>query len=318
MATSAVAREAVFALRREIARIEGVPPARLDAPRGPRPASAGDGAEAGIVTRRDGMPACAILPLGVAHLDTALAGGLPRAALTEIHGCETRDAGAVTGFALGLVALLSRRPATSAPVLWISAGEVTAEAGSPYPPGIEARFGIAQERLLHAGIRRVEDALWVAEEAAALTAFSAVLFELRGHARRLDLTATRRLHRRALASGRPVFLLRQAGLPEPTAAPVRLVVAPAPAGERRLLSGTLAGSIGPPAFAVTIARSRAGVSATAIVEWNADEAAFIERRADAGRTQGDGAVVSPPFDGTHPAPETGARVAGGDRRGAAA
>ncbi|RUV80608.1 hypothetical protein EOA75_32930, partial [Mesorhizobium sp. M1A.F.Ca.IN.022.07.1.1] len=41
----------------------------------------------------------AFLNTGVERLDTALGGGLPKAALSEIHGLETRDAGAVAGIA---------------------------------------------------------------------------------------------------------------------------------------------------------------------------------------------------------------------------
>ena len=83
-------------------------------------------------------------------------------------------------------------------------------------------------------------ALWIAEEAARLSALGGGLLEVDGNPDRLDLTATRRLHRRAQAAGRPVLLLRQSALAEPTAAPVRLLVAPAPAAPRHTLAGPLA------------------------------------------------------------------------------
>lgn len=314
MAT-AVAREAVFALRREIARIEGRLPDRLDAA-GERPFS--PGANSGLpsedlVLRRHGMPGEGlVLPIGNERLDTALGGGLPFAALTEIHGAQTRDAGAVAGFTLALAAMALRQSAVKAPLLWVAAGEVLSEAGLPYAPGILHRFGIPTDALLVAETRRLEDALWVAEEAAALTALSSVILEVRGHSRRLDLTATRRLHRRAQAAARPLYLLRQAGEPEPTAAPVRLVVSPAPAAERRTILGALEGSIGPPAFTVTIARSRMAIPATVILEWNKDECAFHERRidgsADAG-AQDPGAVVSAAPDRADSEKQAGAVVA---------
>ena len=112
------------------------------------------------------------------------------------------------------------------------------------------RFRHRPGSLLFAEAPKLADALWIAEEAARLTALAAVILELRGNPDRLDLTATRRLHRRAQEAGRPVFLLRQAAEAEPTAAPVRFVVAPAPAAPRSTLAGPLAGSIGPPAFTV--------------------------------------------------------------------
>lgn len=291
MATSVVARETVFALRRQIARIEGRLAERLE-----EPSADADGS--GIVLRHGGRPAAsAVLPTGVARFDAALDGGLPLAALTEIHGRQTRDAGAVAGFALAL-AVMARK--TTAPLLWIATGEVLSEAGRPYAPGLLHRFGLEAEALLVAETRRIEDALWVAEEAAGLSRLSAVLLEVRGTVRKLDLTATRRLHRRAQASARPFFLLRQAGQPEPTAAPVRLVVSPAPAGERRLFSRTLEGSIGPPAFTVEIGRSRTAMPATAVLEWNEDERAFLERPPAAGWTADPGRVVS--VSGERPAP----------------
>lgn len=301
MATSAVAREAVSALRREIARIEGTLPERLE------PA----GAEAGIVLRRQGAAdgAAGLLPTGACGLDAALGGGLPRAALVEIHGRETRDAGAVAGFALALVALARRQAAVKAPLLWVAAGEAFPEAGSPYAPGILRRFGLPPEALLIVRGRRLEDALWVAEEAAALGALSAVLLEVRGHVPKLDLTATRRLHRRTQAAGRPFYLLRHAGAPVPTAAPVRLVVSAAPAAERRILSGALAGSIGPPAFTVVVSRSRLGIPATFTLEWNENERVFHERQSGPGGAQDRGAVVSAAADGTHPEDAAGSGLA---------
>src|SRR5215813_13891751 len=126
MACTAVAREAVFALRREIARIEGALPEEL------APANAtvlrrkgvvsGDAADALLATG-------SILPTGVERLDRALGGGLPKAALTEIHGAETRNAGTVAGFALALAALLMR--GKGLPLLWVGTSEVFHEAGLP-------------------------------------------------------------------------------------------------------------------------------------------------------------------------------------------
>jgi protein ImuA len=307
MATSAVAREAVFALRREIARIEGTLAERLE----PAGAAGSTSAGAGIVLRRqgaaDGM--AGLLPTGAGGLDAALGGGLPRAALVEIHGRETRDAGAVAGFALALVALARRQTTVKAPLLWVAAGETFPEAGSPYAPGILHRFGLPPDALLLAQGRRLEDALWVAEEAAALGALSAVLLEVRGRAPRLDLTATRRLHRRTQAAGRPLYLLRHAGEPAPTAAPVRLVVSAAPAAKREILSGTLAGSIGPPAFTVAVSRSRLGMPATFTLDWNDDECAFHERQSGPGGAQDHGAVVSAVADGARPEGTIGAGLA---------
>jgi protein ImuA len=327
MAHNALAREGILSLRREIARIEGRLAERLELPSSPAPETpeaGGDSVDgdAGMVVRRRGIAAPLLLPLGIEALDCSLGGGLPLAAMTEIHGAQMRDAGAVAGFALGLAALalsLERLNGESArrPLLWIAGPGLFDEAGDPYAPGIAERFGIEPERLLICRTRRIEQALWVAEEAAALPELALVLLETAGSSRKLDLTATRRLHRRAQRSGRPLLLLRQAGATEPTAAPVRLQVGPAPAAERQLLSGTLEGSIGPPAFTVAITRSRTNMPASATLEWSDDARAFRAREPAArharetGREADPGAVAAQPQDGSHPAAEMGSGLAAG-------
>lgn len=311
MAGNAEARETVFALRREIARIEGRLAERLE------PAGGAEGSEAAVLARRNGMAETGLMPIGVEVLDRALGGGLPRAALTEIHGARMDDAGAVSGFALGMAAMIIGQMKESQPLLWIAAGGMSAEAGSLYAPGILSRYGIPPERLIMSSPRRLEDALWLAEEAAALAALALVVLEVEASPRKLDLTATRRLHRRTQLAGRPLFLLRHAGRPEPTAAAVRFQIAAAPAAERPLLSGTLVGSIGPPAVTVTISRSRNHMPASATLEWSDDARAWRHRKiAVFGRPPDSGSLAALSADGSHPAPALGAVVANGHTRAA--
>ncbi len=301
MATIATARETLFALRRQIARMEGLPAERLEM------ASAEDAPGAGVVMReggvalRHGVHAGGVLATGADAFDTALGGGLPRAALTEIHGAEMRDAGAVAGFALGLAVLAL---SSGLPLLWIAASDTHREAGAPHAPGLSCRFGIPAERLLFCETARLEDALWVADEAARLSSVGLVLFELRGFARRFDLTATRRLHFRARDAGRPVLLLRHSAPAEATAAPVRLLVSPAAAGLRSTVSGPLVGSIGPPGFSVTLDKSRTGASGRFELEWNAHDRTFRHRR-----PENPGALVPLPSDRGHMAEAVRPRLA---------
>ncbi len=317
MATSAVARETVFALRRQIAKIERTLPERLAAPAGER-LRAGLGGDSGAAPDLDVAPDITIirrglavaspdafLPTGVERLDAALSGGLPKAALSEIHGLETRNAGAVAGFVLSLVSLILKGQAL--PVLWIGTSEIFREAGFPYARGLQSLFGIAPEQLLFSEAPKLTDALWVAEEAAKMTALAAIILEIRGSPQRLDLTATRRLHARAQNAGRPVFLLRQAGEAEPTAAPVRLIVSAAPAASRRTIAGPLAGSIGRPAFTVSIGKSRTALPGQFTLEWNPDEHRFEERRPR--QPENSVAVVSVSGRGADPAPAPGTVVA---------
>ncbi|MES0095025.1 hypothetical protein [Mesorhizobium sp. M0030] len=315
MATSAVARETVFALRRQIAKIEGTLPERLAAPAG-EGLRAGPGLDAApepdadVTIIRRGLAVAspdAFLATGVERLDAALSGGLPKAALSEIHGLETRNAGAVAGFVLSLVSLILR--GQPLPVLWIGTSEIFREAGFPYARGLQGMFGIAPEQLLFSEAPKLTDALWVAEEAAKMTALAAIILEIRGSPQRLDLTATRRLHARAQNAGRPVFLLRQAGEAEPTAAPVRLIVSAAPAASRRTIAGSLAGSIGRPAFTVSIGKSRTALPGQFTLEWNPDEHAFEERKPREKRAENSVAVVPASGGRTDPAPAPGTVVA---------
>lgn len=326
MATSAVARETVFALRRQIAKIEGTLPERLQAPAGAAPVDAPQDPTADVTPKnitphdltivRRGLavaPPDAFLHTGAEGLDTALGGGLPKAALSEIHGVATRDAGAVAGFALSLVSLILKQ-GPRLPVLWIGTAEIFREAGFPYARGLHRLFGIEPEQLLFSEAPRLLDALWTAEEAARMTALAAVILEIRGSPQRLDLTATRRLHARAQSAGRPVFLLRQAGEPEPTAAPVRLVLSAAPSAPRQTIAGPLAGSIGRPAFTVSIGKSRTALPGQFTLEWNPDERSFEERRAGERRVRQEQAanpipVVSASRRGKDPAPASGAVLA---------
>ena len=271
MAPSAVARGTIASLRHQIAKIEGRLAERLDAGLEGQP-------EHIDLVRHGGVPSGDLLATGAERFDRALGGGLPGAGLTEIHAAGTRDASAAAAFVLALARLSLER--TNAPVLWVGTTECFREAGYPYPPGILFLYGMDPSRLLVAQAEKLTDALWIAEQAAALESFSAVLLETRGNSAHLDLTATRRLHHRARDAGHPLFLLRQAAEPEPTAAPFRLVLRSAPAGLRQILGKPLARSIGPPAFQVEISKNRTAPPARFILEWNDHARALQERAAE--------------------------------------
>ena len=320
MAATAMAQETLCALRRQIARIEGVPAARLEPPaqaRGPQMADDGKA----IVLRENGCAAplppgmrfgaAQTMATGMADFDALLGGGLPLAALTEIIAADTRDSGAAAGFALAL-ALIAMADAKDQDklLLWIGEEEALREAGRLHAPGLAAAFDLAPHRLLFARSGRIADTLWIAEEAARLSALGAVILEIRGNPRRLDLTATRRLHRRAAIAGRPVLLVRQAGVPEPTAAPVRLRVTAAPAAERTILGYPQPGSIGRPVFAVTVDKSPAARPGSIAMEWNRDD-----QRLQSRQPPNPGLVVSPPRQRPDAALPPRPRLADGRRAG---
>ena len=297
MAKGAVARETVFALRRAIAKIEGTLPERLEAP-------------AGVIRRGGISGGDRLLASGADALDAALGGGLPKAALIEIHGAETRDAGTAGGFVLALASRLMAAAGgpVAAPLLWIGTAEIFRESGFPYAGGLRSAFGIEAGALLFCEARKLVDALWIAEEAARLATPAAVVLEIRGNPRGLDLTATRRLHARARETGRPLFLLRQAAVAEPTAAPLRLVVEPTPSALRETIGGPLAGSLGRPAFTVTLGKGSHARLQRFTLEWNPDERIFEERRPE-NRAKDPFPVVSLPSRGTDIAAASGAVLA---------
>ncbi|MFS8110997.1 hypothetical protein QD460_04680 [Rhizobium jaguaris] len=276
MAEAAVARETLFALRETIARLEGRP----------IPALAAVAHEA-LVAEPGAGPADVVQPLaiGITDLDEAMQGGVPLDALTEIRSLALRDAGAASGFTLALAARLKAlaarsggqaagKTATVSPVLWIGDTVATMEAGLPYAIGLRD-FGLEPAGFLQASPRKLEEALWLAEAALVSTAFAVVILEVRGNPARFGLTESRRLALRAKAAGRPLFLLRQAGEEEASSALFRLLVEPAPAQARSLPDGSLlGGSIGHPAFRLTLEKSRNPAPFSITLEWNAHDRQF--------------------------------------------
>lgn len=268
-----MAREPFARLRRRIAEIEGKP--------------------ASLVARRS------LLPFDIAPLDGLLGGGLRRDALHEIRAETTRDSIAATGFAAALLARLAALD--QRPLLLVSEAGALAEAGHPYGPGLD-HFGLDARKLVIVRSRRPNESLWVFEEALRCRGLAAVLAEVRGRPRQLDLTASRRLALRAGANGVMGLLLRQACAAEPGAAATRWCIAPRPAAT----VDDFAAGIGRPVWRVTLERNRNGPIGRYDLEWNHVSRAFA--------LAGLGPALSLPgaaLSGDRPPPsaETGARVA---------
>lgn len=260
MAHAAAAQEKLFALREQIARLEGRSLPAMAAAKMEEFAARSSGEEK--------------LSFDIQALDDALSGGLPLDCITEIRSGSFSDAGAATGFSLSLVGLMKARKAAAGPMLWIADGFSTSEMGIPYAGGIR-QFGIDSRTIFHASPRRLEDALWLAEGALESKAFIATIFEIHGNPKAFGLAESRRLSLRAKAAGRPLFLLRHAGEEEASSASFRLFVEPAPALERRLPDGSmLGGSIGHPVFNITLEKSRNPTPLSFRLEWNLHDRQF--------------------------------------------
>ncbi len=266
MAANATAQETIFALREQIAKMEGKPLPAL---------AAAQQAESAVQPEKQKAKGEKRIPFSIPILDDAMEGGIPLNGVTEIRTRLMGDAGAVNGFTLALAAYVKARELADAPVLWIGDVVSTLEVGAPYAPGIR-RFGLQPKDMLYASPRKLEDALWLAETAVGSGALAATILELRGNLKHFGLTESRRLSLRARAVGRPLFLMRHAGEEEASSASFRFLVEPAPASERRLTDGSLlGGSVGHPVFRLTLEKSRNPAPLSVLLEWNPNDRQFF-------------------------------------------
>jgi len=298
MKARVMAPETVCALRRKIAEIEGRPltsidldPAAGDWGRGgpgdaahirpadappPQPArppksDARAPKPASRKERRSPRRGAPVLPFGVPEIDRAFrCGGLDCGALHEVHASESRAAGAATGFLAALLARLAAR--RDGFLLWAGDGVSPNEAAALHGPGLY-RFGLDPGRILTASCRSARDVLWAMEEGLACPGLVAVVGEMRGDAKALDLTASRRLDLRARQGGVLTVLLRFSAREPAMTAATRWRVAPHPAGRDRTGESEANPGEGV-AWRLDLERNRDGAEATWTVEWTHGECGF--------------------------------------------
>ena len=219
------------------------------------------------------------------------------AALHEFYPAAPGDAAAAIGFAAAAAALA----AGDRFILWVCEDIARDDPVRLHPSGLAA---LGLDPALHVLVRArsVPDVLRAGVEAARCGALGAAVIEVRGEARQLDLTASRRLSLAAQASGVPVLMVRLAAHPVSSAAWTRWLVRSAPS---RALAADAPGC---PAYDLTLLRHRGGVAAGAWrMEWDRDRRCFEERTSGGGAPLSRG-VVSVPAD-RPPATETGLRRA---------
>lgn len=224
--------------------------------------------------------------LGVA--DSVLNGGLKRGVLHEVFAQGGYEA-AATGFLAGL----AWRAAAAKTILWIRQDFSALEFGELAATGL-LELGIDPGRVLLLRAANAEDALCAASDALSCAALGAVVIELQGAPRILDLTASRRLTLAAAETGVTAFLLRFGAAPDASSAETRWVVRAAPAQEENW---------GQPVFEAELVRNRQGGTGHWVMEWSSDDGCFREQAA---REQADrGAMVS--AAGDRPAAATAPR-----------
>ncbi len=190
---------------------------------------------------------------------------LPANACHEVFAMVKGDSASMAGFAMMLALMLTG----DAPCFFV---RVAGRNGMLlYPAGL-VELGLDPARCFNVHAPDLLSALRATADIARSGAAGAVLVEVEGNPRLLDLTASRRLALAAEKSGTLVLLLRSGAQATPSAAYSRWQVASAPS------QPLLANAPGVPAFAVTLLRHRrmqAGRAARLI--WNFEDQCFDEQ-----------------------------------------
>jgi protein ImuA len=218
----------------------------------------------------DGATAADRAPLGHAEADRALQGGLALGAMHEVFAEAGRHGAGATGFVLGLSARVLRRR----PLLWIASDFAGREMGALSMSGL-AEFGLDPRCLVTVRASDAESALRTAADALACDALGAVVLEVWGETRHLDLVASRKLTLAAQASGVTAFVLRMAASPQPSTAETRWIVRAAHSPPAAPWSAW-----GTPVFDAQLARNRHGPIGRWTMEWKCDECLFADSAAD--------------------------------------
>jgi protein ImuA len=205
------------------------------------------------------------IALGHAEADAALHGGLALAAVHEVFtpGCQSA---AATGF----IAALSARVTARRPLVWVRQDFCDLEAGTLSMSGL-SEIGLDPRCLVTVRAADTESALRIAADALACDALGAVVLEVWGQARQLDLVASRKLTLAAQSSGVTGLLLRIAATPEPSTAETRWIVRAAHSPP-----SSQWGVWGAPCFDAELVRNRHGPTGRWIMEWKCDECLFSE------------------------------------------
>ncbi len=200
-----------------------------------------------------------LLPIGAPAVDERLQGGIVRNGLHEFFGAERGDAIAAAAFAL-LLAL--RLPELESRIFWISGDKERQTSGRLYPPGL-AEMGADPAKMLLLQAADLRDALRAAADTIRSKAAGAVILEVQGNAKLIDLTSTRRLALAAAETGVLALLVRGDAVPMPSAASTRWQVCSAPSSP---LPGNTPGLA---TFDIDLLRHRGGIAPFAArVTWD--------------------------------------------------
>jgi protein ImuA len=162
------------------------------------------------------------------------------------------------------------------PLVWVRQDFSELESGALSMSGLR-ELGLDPRLLVTVRAADTDAALRTAADALACDALGAVVLEVWGQARQLDLVASRKLTLAAQASGVTALLLRVAAEPRPSTAETRWIVRaahspPSPAS----MSAAHWSAWGAPVFDAQLVRNRHGPVGRWIMEWKCDECLFTE------------------------------------------
>src|SRR5215216_5099542 len=200
--------------------------------------------------------------LGHAAADAVLHGGLAVAAVHEVFS-EGHQSAAATGFIAGLAGRITPRR----PLVWVRQDFAEIESGALSMGGF-CELGLDPRLVVTVRAADAETALRATADALACDALGAVVLEVWGETRQLDLVASRKLTLAAQASGVTALLLRVAAEPAPSTAETRWIV--------RAAHSPPADGWGAPVFDASLVRNRHGPVGRWIMEWKCDECLFRE------------------------------------------
>src|SRR6185312_9847212 len=203
------------------------------------------------------------VPLGFASADAVLKGGLARGALHEIYAATNSETSA-TAFAAGLAA----RVAGKKKILWIRQDFSAVEFGELSATGF-LELGIDPSQLLLVCTAHADDAIKAASDALTCAALGALVIEIPGAPKILDMVTSRRLTLAAAQKNVTAFLLRFAAKPEASTAETRWLM-------RAAASSAEDENWGQPVFQTDLVRNRHGRTGHWVMEWNCDEGLFRE------------------------------------------
>ncbi|HWE05148.1 MAG TPA: hypothetical protein VG274_00470, partial [Rhizomicrobium sp.] len=167
----------------------------------------------------DGLEAHARVPLGHPAADACLRGGIQKGALHEIYPTAAGNEAAASGFAVALAV----RVAAKKRVLWLRPDFAALEGGEISPLGL-LELGFDPTRMLLLRAADAASALRAALDALSCKALGAIVIEIPGAPKILDLAASRRLVLACAQTGVTTFLLRLLAEPEASAAETRWLI----------------------------------------------------------------------------------------------